>query len=165
MWEQRKESDKMNSLIVYYSRTGTTRTVAEKLAALLDCPIEEIKDTQNRYGFIGFMRSGYQAYRKKLTTITPPENAPAEFDLVLIGTPVWAGTLSVPIRTYIHQYKEVFPAVAFFSTNGDEDQLGLFREMEHLCGKHPLSTVSIPAKTVKNGEYMTQLKRFLADIQ
>jgi flavodoxin len=35
----------MNALVVYYSRTGTTRKVAEHLASLLKCVSEEIHDT------------------------------------------------------------------------------------------------------------------------
>ena len=155
----------MKALIIYYSRTGNTKTIAENLAKLSGFDIEEIKDTQGRTGFIGFMRSGYQAYRKKLTLIEHPLHDPADYDLILIGTPVWAGTLSVPVRTYIHEYTKKFPNVAFFSTNGNEEQAALFREMEELCGKKPINTLSIPGTTVQKGEYMDSLKQFLKSIQ
>ena len=154
----------MKALIMYYSRTGNTKTIAEKLAKLSGFDIEEIKDTQSRSGFIGFMRSGYQAIRKKLTTIEQPHHDPAGHDLILIGTPVWAGTLSAPVRTYLHKYKDKFHKVAFFSTDGDKEQTALFKEMEDLCGKKPVSTLNIPGTTVQKGVYMDSLKGFLKDI-
>ncbi len=47
----------MNALVVHYSRTGTTKKVAEKLAFLLKCVSEEIHDTTNRKGKLGWLRA------------------------------------------------------------------------------------------------------------
>jgi len=48
----------MKILVVFYSRTGATRTVAQKIADLVKGDLEEIKDTRNRAGILGFLRSG-----------------------------------------------------------------------------------------------------------
>jgi flavodoxin len=49
------ESDYMESkkiLIVYYSRTGTTKKVAEYLRTMFSCDIEEVLDSKIRKGII-----------------------------------------------------------------------------------------------------------------
>ena len=48
----------MKTIVVYYSRTGNTRKVAEELADTLKCDIEQIIDTQKRSDVLGFLRSG-----------------------------------------------------------------------------------------------------------
>ena len=59
----------MKVLVVYYSRTGNTRFVAEAVAQSLKADIEEIRDRKNRMGIFGFLRCGYEAIFKKLTDI------------------------------------------------------------------------------------------------
>ncbi|MGZ7109578.1 MAG: flavodoxin family protein, partial [Methanobacterium sp.] len=59
----------MKILVVFYSRTDNTRKVAEEIKNSLDCDIEEIIDTQNRSGPLGYMRSGRDASRGKLTIL------------------------------------------------------------------------------------------------
>ena len=53
----------MNTLVVYYSRTGKTKFVAEKVATKLKAEIEEVLDLKNRSGRIGFLKAGYDATR------------------------------------------------------------------------------------------------------
>jgi len=120
----------MKALVVYYSRTGHTKEIAETIADMLSCSREEIIDTKKRSGPLGFMRSGYQTKKKSLTDIKDLETDVSVYDLVIVGTPVWGGTVSVPVRTFLHQYKDLLKSVAFFSTHGGEDTQDEFNEME-----------------------------------
>ena len=107
----------MKPLVVFYSRTGTTKKVAESLKKLLKCDSEEILDVKSRKGPIGYLMSGREASMKKLARIKETKKNPSFYDIVLIGTPVWAGTMSTPVRTYISQNKVNFKKVAFFWFN------------------------------------------------
>lgn len=151
----------MNALVSYYSRTGTTRKVAEKLASLLKCDIEEIHDTTNRKGKLGWLRSGNDARSKKLTKLEKVNNDPASYDIVIIGTPIWNNTMSAPIRTYCTQYKDRFNSVAFFCTyqyTGDTP----FEEMESLCGKTPVATLKLHRKQeVEVDQYIKKVEEFV----
>jgi len=54
----------MRALVVYYSRTGHTKKVGDGIAKELQCDSEELIDTVNRSGPIGWLNSGRQAMRK-----------------------------------------------------------------------------------------------------
>jgi flavodoxin len=155
----------MKILIVYYSRTSNTRKVAEEIQNNLDCDIEEIIDTQNRSGILKYITSGFQASRRKLTILENIKNDPASYDLLVIGTPVWAGNISTPIRTYIHQNQAKFNNVAFFCTAGGSRFDGTFSEMTELSGTSPIARIGLTAKEVKDESYKTKITEFIKKIQ
>ena len=151
----------MNALVVYNSRTGTTRKIADKLASLLKCDIEEIHDPKNRKGVFGFLSAGADATIKKLIKLETVKNNPASYDIVIIGTPMWNRTLSTPIRAYLTQYKDRFKKVAFFCTHQytDDDP---FEEMESICGKTPVATLRLHRKReVEADQYLKKAEEFI----
>ena len=80
----------MKTLIVFFSRTGHTRKVAEKLQAELRCDLEELHDEKKRSGFWGYFFSGRDAMQKRPAKLTQLKSNPAEYELVILGTPIWA---------------------------------------------------------------------------
>lgn len=97
----------MKSLVAYYTRTRHTQEVALELADVLQGDVEEIKDTKKRSGILGWLRSGRDAMNGSLTVLEEPANEPAEYDLLVIGTPNWASHVSTPVRTYIPKPDEI----------------------------------------------------------
>ncbi len=106
----------MKSLVVYYTRTGKTKFVAETIAAQLSADIEEIVDKKNYAGPIGWVNAGKNATQEKEAEITPPKYSPADYDLIVIGTPVWAWRPTPAIRTYAKQSGLTAKKVALFLT-------------------------------------------------
>ena len=153
----------MKVLVVYYSRTGNTRFVAEAIAQSLEADIEEIKDGKNRTGIFGFLRCGYEAIFKKLTEIEVSGKNPEEYDLIIVGSPVWAGRLSSPVRTYLHLYGHKFKNVAFFITYSIGSGK-VFSQMEELC-KPPIATLEVKDEEIESGEYMKKVKEFVVNIE
>ena len=82
-----------NILCVYYSRTGRTEALMQEIAQELGCELVKLEDGVSRTGFIGWLRSGMQAMARKIPPVQKPETKLplSEYDLVIIGTPVWAG--------------------------------------------------------------------------
>ncbi len=119
----------MKALVVYYSRTGTTRDLALELAQKLDCDIEEIIDKKSRKGILGWIHGGKDALKKSLTKIESKKN-PKEYDIVIVGSPVWAGTISPAIRTYLD--KHTLKRSAFFATSGTGKPQKAFIDMLQL---------------------------------
>lgn len=156
----------MKTLVVFYSRTGRTKAVAEKLVEALGCDSEEITDLKNRRGLIGFFRSGYDAVSRRLTVIKPLQRNPSKYDLVIIGTPVWVGTVSAAVRTYVHMNKKFFPKkVVFFCTygGGSEDAKKVFVEMQGLVERKPVAVLGLKADETK-GDFQKKIKGFVEEI-
>ena len=107
----------MKTLVVYYSRTGKTKFVAEKVASELKADIEEVVDLKNRSGRFGFLKAGYDATRGNETKIEETQKSPSDFELIVIGTPVWNGRPSSAIATYLKQNDFAGKKVAVFCTN------------------------------------------------
>jgi len=136
--------------------------IAQEVAKLVPGDIEEIIDEKNRNGLLGWLISGMDAFLKKYTSIKQPEKNPSQYDIVIIGTPIWATNISTPIRTYMHNYKDGFKNTAFFCTSaGDrpKDTLKIFKDMEKLCSKNPVALVSFSQKDVKANSF-EKIKEF-----
>ncbi len=148
-------------LVVYYSRSGATKKAAENIAAALACDIEEIQDTKKRSGIIGFIKSGYEAQTKKTTIIKDMKKDPSDYDIVIIGTPIWASTISPAVRTYIDQNKTKFKDVAFFCTFSGSGETGSEKALKDIYKKQPLLAVGIQKDSVDNLTYVNKFKILL----
>lgn len=155
----------MNVLIVYYSRTGTTRKIAEQLKTSLNGDIDEIKDVQSRAGIIGWLKAGRDSISKNLTRIKDIDLNPSDYDIVIVGSPTWNGAASTPIRTYLTEYKERLQNVAIFST-GDAKEPKALEEMETLIGGKAIAKLHLIKKEeVETGEYQSKFEDFIQKIK
>lgn len=150
------------ALVVYYSRTGNTRKVAETLAEALGAETEEIVAKKPRKGLRGWFFSGAEASRKIPAEIEPAKKDPAAYDLVAIGTPVWAWTVASPVRAYLERHGKDIKQAAFFCTMGSAGAEKTFTAMEELCGKKPLGTLALSAMGMR-GEGWRGEARALAE--
>lgn len=122
----------MKTLIVYYSRTGKTRSIAEKLAAHLGADLAEIADLKSRKGPLGFIGGGHDAFKKLTTEISPISYLPENYDLIIVGTPVWADNMSPAVRTFLTKHPLHGKQAAFFCTtavSGIDNTLATMAEL------------------------------------
>ena len=152
------------SLVVYYSRTGATKKVAEKIAEELSCDIEEIIDLKKRTGIIGFIFCGRDASEKRSTRIRDVNYDPSKFDLVIICTPIWAGNMTPAIRTYIGRFKNIFSSIAFLCTMGGSGDKSAFENMREAANRTPVAALAITSKEIRNGEYAAKIKGFINEL-
>ncbi|HHW16724.1 MAG TPA: flavodoxin [Methanothermobacter sp.] len=155
----------MKILVIYYSRSGDTQKIGEKIASELGCDIEKIEDTQDRSGIIGFLRSAYQAIRGKDTTLKPYNKNPQDYDLVIIGTPIWASRPSIPISTYLKENKGKFKDVAFFCTYRGTGLKDTIEAMKEITGKEPTATLDVTDSEIKKGAYDHKIESFIKNVK
>ncbi len=152
------------TLVVYYSRTGTTKRVAEAIADGLGADVEEVIDSRDRKGMLGFVVAGKDAGLGRLTEIREVRSDPSAYDLVVLGTPVWAWSVTPAIRTYIAQCKDRLPRVAFFLTTGGTGADRTFEQMAELCGKPPVARLALTTKEVRKGRAADKIEAFVAEL-
>lgn len=150
----------MKILIAYYSRTKNTEKIAKKLQQELNCDLEKIDDLNQHKGIVGWIKGGYKSNRNKGCKIKKIEKNPENYDLTIIGSPVWASNIASPIITYIKNNK--FNKIACFVTcnkGGDEKAIN---NVEKLTSKKLMAKMSLNKKTIKNSK--NEINKFLKKV-
>ena len=122
----------MKSLVVYYSRNGNTRFVAEKISHEIDGDIEEIIDKKRRKGPLGFVIGGFDATRGRLTKIAEIQKSPRDYDLIVVGTPMWNKRITPAVRTYLKNNNFSEKKVALFCTSLGSQSDRVFKTLKEI---------------------------------
>lgn len=112
----------MKTAIVYYSMSGNTKYVAEKIAEKIEAdiiriePVKAYPDTGARK----FIWGGKSAVMGETPALQPYEFHAGEYDRIILGTPVWASNFAPPIRTFIKENPDIRgeKLAAFFCFSG-----------------------------------------------
>ena len=121
-------------LVVYFSYTGNTKKIAQKLKEELNCDILELKPIKpysKNYQTVVDEEQNNESTKKvpKIQDINIDLN---NYDEIIIGTPVWWYTIAPVIRTFLKQNDLSKKVVIPFATNAG--WLGrTFEEIESLC--------------------------------
>ena len=107
-------------LIVYYSLTGNTKYIAEAIQEVTKADILAIKPIKelNPKGAMKYMWGAAQATMKKKPKLEHIEINPNDYDLIFLGTPVWAWTFSPPIRSFLSEYDLSEKIIAIWCCHG-----------------------------------------------
>ncbi|MCP4451284.1 MAG: hypothetical protein GY809_07460 [Planctomycetes bacterium] len=153
-----------NTLVVYYSLTGHTRQIAEAIAAAHDADLEVIEDTFNRNTGLRSPRSAVEGLLGLRSSITPPTHDPSEYDLVVVGTPVWIARLSSPVRAYLSQQRASLERVAFFCTQGAIGGKWALQDMAKVSGQWPIARMIISERHLNTPVVEQKIAQFMSKI-
>lgn len=152
-------------LCVYYSRTGNTEKLMKEIAQELKCELVKLDDGVDRSGLSGWLRSGMQAMARRLPPVKPIKTAfPLDvYDLVIVGTPVWAGRCSAPVRSFLSEYGEQLRRTAYVVTRSSEVRYEeVFDQMDMYVRSPRVSAVTIRPNTVGStfwrDEFLTSVR-------
>lgn len=126
-------------LVVFFSQGAATRRVAEDLAALTGADLEEITELRERPGVTGFMRAGGAATFRIASRINEPRLDPLEYDHVIVCTPVWAWSLSPPVRAWLVRTRGTLRSAAFVTVAADTKPDRIVRDMEQTARVEPVA--------------------------
>ena len=93
----------MKSIVIYYSWSGKTKPIAEKLAADQGADICEVKDVTKPGKLAAYSRGVLAARRMERTPILPLGVDLAEYESFYILAPVWAGMPAPAINSVFDQ--------------------------------------------------------------
>lgn len=159
-----KVPDMKRILVVYYSRSGTTQALASELARQTGAEAIAIREARARAGARGYLRSLVELARGTLPAIESPLVDLSRYDIVLLGTPVWAGRASVPMRRYLNDMKRVLPRTAFFCTYGGRGYETAFADMSERAGKRPIATLAVKQDDMRTGHSQKAIDAFVAAV-
>ncbi|MCX8044754.1 MAG: hypothetical protein N3B18_11610 [Desulfobacterota bacterium] len=89
-------------LLIYYSRTGKTETIAKAIARATDADVIRITEPhKDRSGWEGFLGAAIDAFFDRRSDIEPRKIDLSPYDTVIIATPIWSWNLATPIHTLL----------------------------------------------------------------
>jgi len=152
------------TLVAFYSMSGNTRRIANEIRNATGADIEEIEEIKPRKGMGGTVRALVDSVTRRTPPILVADHNPADYDLVIIGGPVWAGRLASPVRTYAKRYGAQAPHVAFFCTEGGRGAESAFADLQQLCQRAPDATLVVDAEHLPQVEHHVALSLFTSQI-
>lgn len=148
----------MKTLVVYYSKSGNTRRVAEEIAKALGAETEELLEVGvKRTGILGFLHAGRDGMRQRASSIEPAKKRVSDYDLVFVGSPVWGWNLVPAVRAYLGAADLTGKPVAFFCTSGGSGEKKTFESMRELCqGARSLGELAVPQAELKSPDALAE---------
>ncbi len=107
-------------LVVYYSLEGNTKLIAENVARAINADVMRLSPVKDLHakGGAKFFWGGKQVLMHQKPKLKPLDKDPLNYDVIFIGTPVWASTFAPAIRSFFASVKIQGKKVAFFCTSG-----------------------------------------------
>jgi flavodoxin len=146
-------------LVACYSRSGNTRRTAEAAAEALrelgaEVTLEEIVDRKPRGGLGGWLGAVKDAFFGSPTVIGGGSAAPEAYDVLVVGTPVWAGTATPAALAYCRVARGRARRTAFFCTMLGIGSRQAFSAMNQAVGDEPLATMALTGKQSAAPEHL-----------
>ena len=154
-------------LLVYYSRTGFTRTVAQHIAKACHADIEAIEVQSGwcrRSTAPGYVRCAMEAILQVKPGIQAGQHAPADYDLTLIGTPIWFWSMSSPVRSYLEAHRHEIRKLGFFCTFGGSGEAKVLKDLQQLSGKRAVASLALSDAEISGKQYKPKLRNFASRI-
>lgn len=126
----------MKSAIIYYSRGGATKSVAEKLKSTFASDLYFVEPEKAYGGYLSaVLRNGREKLTKNAAKVVTPAADFSDYDVIFIGFPVWYGTMPTFMQEYVKKChisgKRIIP-FATAASNGKASSLatvkGLFSD-------------------------------------
>jgi len=166
----------VKTLVAWYSNSGTTTVVAERIAALLGAELDSIEESNARPRMVvtgdkseassgAMTKAGMAAVFGIGSSIVETRKAPSDYDLVVVGTPVWCGSLTPPVRTYLSRHRKTLPRVAFFCTAGDPAKFRAFEQMRKIAGKEPVATLAVKSDDARTDACAGAISAFVSQLE
>lgn len=151
-------------LVLYFSETGTTKTVAQELQKQLGADIEEIEAVVPYSGnFQETIQRGQREMQNgEMPAIKPLKKKMADYDIIFLGYPIWFGTYANPIITLVKEQDFAGKTIVPFCTFGSG---GLNTSSDALKKALPKATIKkgYGVRTARVNAAAKELDRFLKE--
>lgn len=110
----------MKILVVYYSFEGNSKYIAELIKTYMNADILELKlvEELKSKGFLKYFWGGKQVLSNQKPKLQNIDKNLDDYDLIFIGTPVWAWSFSPALNTFFAENKITDKKIALFCCSG-----------------------------------------------
>jgi hypothetical protein len=124
----------MKTLVVYYSKTGTTKKVAEAVIAKKRCDYDELQ------------------YEEKTKAMRYARD-PSEYERIILLAPVWGFALAAPMKQYIAMHKTNIKRYDLVVTCGSWGLRGCIKNCLSSIGTPPENALKFRTGQVNQNKY------------
>lgn len=159
-----KES-KQKQLILYYSQTGATETVAKELQNFLGADIESIELEEPYSGTYAetIDRVGKERQNGVMPKLNPLKADLSKYDVIFLGYPIWYGTYAMPIYSLINENDFEGKTIVTFSTFGSGGMEVAIQDLKKALPKAQIAENGFGIRNARISSTSKELKRFLAE--
>ncbi len=142
-------------LVVYFSHTGTTREIANQIHKIAGGNIFEIQVVEPYQ--VDYEEAKKRAKQEQESGYKPALKGRVEnirsYDVVVIGYPIWWGTIPAPIRSFLSEYDLSGKSVVPFCTHRGSGLGRSIADISKLCPKSIiLDGKAVSARDVKTSQ-------------
>jgi len=122
----------MKTVVIYFSLEGNTKYIAEEISKELNAdiiqliPVKEYPTGKVSKYFWG----GKSTTFKETPKLESFKFDPDIYDLIILGKPIWAGTFTPPLRSFIKKTKLTGKKIAIFATCSGGSTEKCFKQLE-----------------------------------
>lgn len=136
--QESQEENPERALVVYFSCTGNTKTLAEKIHNISGGDITRIIPTDPYTSAdLNYNDSNSRA-NVEINSDARPDIEPialniAQYDVILLGYPIWWGQCPPPVRTFLQNNNLSGKTIIPFCTSGSTGISGSLSKIRELC--------------------------------
>ena len=153
------------TLILYYSQTGTTKTVAQELQQKLNADMEIIR-LENPYTgtYDELVRQvGKERASGVLPRLLPLNVDLSKYDTIFLGYPIWYGTYATPIASLVKEYNFEGKKIITFCTFGSGGLESAIKDLKEALPKAEIADNGFGIRTARIDATVKELNRFLVE--
>jgi flavodoxin len=132
-----------NTIVIFYSRKGSNRYLASRIAGSLQCELEELRPRLNN--FLLFLMGIHLGNR-------PLRHKPGDYDQVILCGPIWMGKFIPPLRDFVKRYGPGLRKLYFITCCGSsyeqkDEKFGhglVFKLVQDLMGEKQVHCEALP---------------------
>lgn len=113
----------MRSIVVYFSQSGNTKSVAQKIASVLGSDLLELVPVKAypTGKASKFIMGGMHAVMGDKPKLNPYSFDHYAYNTVILCSPIWAGTIAPPLRTFVAEQNIAGKKIGFVFCSSSED--------------------------------------------
>lgn len=132
----------MKPIIIYYSNSGTTRKIADKIKEKIRCEAVEVIPKVPYGSYLAALKRAVPEINNGIVAeYTAPEIDLTDVDTVFVGYPIWHAAAPLFLLDYLKKQDFTGKTVIPFSTSGASNIKGSLKTLQESVGT---ATIKLP---------------------